>query len=59
MEISNEYTYIIKINNEFVEVNGKDILLCVSKKNKDVVVMYDKETKEKDIEDSLKLIFKH
>ena len=56
MEIDNELIYVIKINGQFQKINGKDIILSLNEKNKDLVVMYDKNSNLEDIEQAIKII---
>ena len=58
MEIDNELTYVIKINGQFQKIKGKDIVLSLDEKNRDLVVMYDKDSNLKDIEQAMKIITK-
>lgn len=58
MEIDNELTYVIKINGQFQKIKGKDIVLSLDEKNRDLVVMYDKDSNLKDIEQAMRIIIK-
>ena len=58
MEIDNELIYVIKINGQFQKIKGKDIVLSLDEKNRDLVVMYDKDSNLKDIEQAMKIIIK-
>lgn len=58
MEIDNELIYVIKINGQFQKIKGKDIVLSLDERNRDLVVMYDKDSNLKDIEQAMKEIIK-
>ena len=58
MEIDNELTYVIKINGQFQKIKGKDIVLSLNERNRDLVVMYDKDSNLQDIEQAMKTIIK-
>lgn len=58
MEIDNELIYVIKINGQFQKIKGKDIMLSLDEKNKDLVIMYDKDSNLQDIEQAMKSIRK-
>lgn len=58
MEIDNELIYVIKINGQFQKVKGKDIILSLDEQNKDLIIMYDKDSNLQDIEQAMKIIIK-
>lgn len=58
MEIDNELTYVIKINGQFKKIKGKDIVLSLDEKNRDLVVMCDKDSNLKDIKQAMRIIIK-
>lgn len=56
MEISNDVTYIIKVNSEFVKITGRDIILAINDNNEEVIAMYDRDTDIEDIKNAIKSI---
>lgn len=56
MEIDNNLVYVVKIDGKLHKITGQDIILSLDMEDKNVVVMYDKDSDMSDVEKAMKLV---